>query len=145
MYPPDNQVPPSGPAGPGNRRARPEKLHHIAPLNPPTPGPTPRTTPPRPPPPTPPTPPQNALGESMARGHVEYYGGSAEEPAQYRYQNGAKVLIGGMDKPSKIMSSEYDVIYAQEATELTVTDWEALTTRLRNGKVSFQQLMADCN
>ena len=45
----------------------------------------------------------------------------------------------------EIMSSEYDVIYVQEATELVEDDWEALTTRLRNGKVTFQQLMADCN
>jgi phage terminase large subunit len=43
------------------------------------------------------------------------------------------------------MSSEYDMIYVQEATELSEDDWESLTTRLRNGKVSFQQLMADCN
>jgi hypothetical protein len=50
-----------------------------------------------------------------------------------------------MDNPTKIMSSEYDVIYVQEATELTPDDWEKCTTRLRNGKVSYQQLLADCN
>jgi phage terminase large subunit len=50
-----------------------------------------------------------------------------------------------MDKSTKIMSSEYDVVYVQEATELTEEDWEAITTRLRNGKISFQQLIADCN
>jgi hypothetical protein len=43
-------------------------------------------------------------------------------------------MIGGMDKPTKIMSSEYDFIYVQEAIELTETDWENLTTRLRNGR-----------
>jgi phage terminase large subunit len=43
------------------------------------------------------------------------------------------------------MSSEYDMIYVQEATELVEDDWEALTTRLRHGKISFQQLIADCN
>jgi phage terminase large subunit len=64
---------------------------------------------------------------------------------RYEYQNGSEVQLGGMDKASRIMSSEYDVIYVQEATELAENDWEALTTRLRNGKVSFQQLLADCN
>ena len=54
-------------------------------------------------------------------------------------------MVGGMDKPIKIMSSEYDVVYVQEATELTENDWESLTTRLRSYKVSFQQLLADCN
>jgi phage terminase large subunit len=43
------------------------------------------------------------------------------------------------------MSSEYDCAYVQEATELTEDDWESITTRLRNGRVSFQQIMADCN
>lgn len=76
---------------------------------------------------------------------VEFYGGSPEEPPQYRYRNGSKVVIGGMDRASKIMSTEYDLIYVQEATELTEDDWEALTSRLRSNVVSFQQLLADCN
>src|SRR5690606_12150648 len=32
-----------------------------------------------------------------------------------------------------------------EATELTVDDWEAITSRLRHGRLSFQQLLAACN
>lgn len=83
--------------------------------------------------------------ESLLSGDVVYYGGSAEEPPQYRYANGSGVYIGGLDKVSKIMSAEYDVIYVQEATELTENDWESLTTRLRNWRTSFQQLIADCN
>jgi predicted O-methyltransferase YrrM len=55
------------------------------------------------------------------------------------------IVVVGLDKAQKVMSSEYDVIFVQEAIELTVDDWEALTTRLRNGKISFQQLLADCN
>lgn len=83
--------------------------------------------------------------ESIFAGDVEWYGGSAQESPQYRYTNGSVIRIGGMDKSTKIMSTEYDMIYVQEATELTEHDWQALTTRLRNGKMSFQQLLADCN
>ena len=83
--------------------------------------------------------------EHLETGEVHWYGGSQSEAAGYKYKNGSVVNVGGMDKPMKIMSSEYDLVYAQEATELTETDWEAITTRLRNGKVSFQQLMADAN
>jgi phage terminase large subunit len=64
---------------------------------------------------------------------------------QYVFRNGSVVQLGGLDKSSRIMSSEYDVVFVQEATELTEDDWEALTTRLRNGVVPFQQLIADCN
>lgn len=64
---------------------------------------------------------------------------------EYRYPNGSTIRVGGMDKSSKVMSSEYDLIYVQEATELTEDDWEKLTTRLRNGRMPYQQLLADCN
>ena len=64
---------------------------------------------------------------------------------EYRYANGSVVVVGGMDKAIKIMSSEYDFIYAQEATELTEDDWETLTVRCRFGKIPFQQVVGDCN
>lgn len=64
---------------------------------------------------------------------------------QYQYPNGSILAVGGLDKPSKIMSSEWDVIYVQECTELSEQDWEACTIRLRNGKMPYQQLLGDCN
>lgn len=88
---------------------------------------------------------KKVVTELLDSKEVWFYGGSAEEPPQYQYRNGSTIVIGGLDKPSRIMSSEYDVIYVQEATELTETDWQSLTTRLRNWRISFQQLIADCN
>lgn len=85
------------------------------------------------------------IHESLLNGDVWFYGGSAQEPPQYRYKNGSVVAIGGLDKVEKIMSSEYDIVFAQEATELTENDWEMITTRLRNWRTSFQQIIADCN
>lgn len=64
---------------------------------------------------------------------------------QYEYANGSVIAVGGMDKSSKVMSSEWDMIYVQEATELFEDDWGALTTRLRYGVMPYQQLLADCN
>lgn len=87
----------------------------------------------------------HVLGEALSSGLVKWYGGSGERPPGYIYANGSTVSVGGMDNPTKIMSSEYDLIYVQEATEFTKDDWEKCTTRLRNGRVSFQQLLADCN
>jgi phage terminase large subunit len=88
---------------------------------------------------------EKVVREAVKSKQVSYYGGSSEEPPQYRYANGSLVMICGMDKPSRIMSSEYDLIYVQEAVELTETDWESLTTRLRNGKRKVQQIIADTN
>ena len=88
---------------------------------------------------------EHVAAEALASGEVKWYGGSQQEAASYRYGNGSVTVVGGMDKATRIMSSEYDVVYVQEAIELEEADWEAITTRLRNGKVSFQQLMADTN
>lgn len=88
---------------------------------------------------------EHVAKEAIEAGDVTWYGGSSQEAPGYRYSNGSVINVGGMDKPSKIMSSEYDWAYVQEAIELTETDWEAITTRLRNGVISFQQLMADTN
>jgi hypothetical protein len=68
----------------------------------------------------------------------------------YEYPNGSCVVVGGMvsgdkDRSAKIMSTEYDLIAAFEATELSEDDWEKLLTRLRNGVMPYQQAIADCN
>lgn len=63
----------------------------------------------------------------------------------YHYPHRSEIVVGGLDKPGKIMSTEYDMIYVQEATELDLVDWLSLTTRLRNNVMPYQQLIADCN
>lgn len=63
----------------------------------------------------------------------------------YRYPNGSEIIVCGMDKASRIMSTEFDLVYCQEAIELDEEEWEAITTRLRNGVLSYQQLLADTN
>lgn len=85
------------------------------------------------------------IDQHLLTGEVWFYGGSSEEPPQYRYANGSAVVIGGLDKATRIMSSEYDIVYIQEATELVEDDLEMVTTRLRNGVLPFQQLIMDAN
>lgn len=63
----------------------------------------------------------------------------------YTFPNGSEIVVGGMDTPGKVMSTEYDIIGCFESTELTEADYEALTTRLRNGVISYQQIVCDCN
>lgn len=141
----DPEVLLSGPAGTGKSRACLEKLHAVALANPGMRGLIVRKTAVsltssalvtwR----------RDVIPEALSAGALRWYGGSAERPPQYTYENGSEVSLGGMDKPSKILSTEYDLVYVQEATELTLEDWETLTTRVRNGVVSFQQIIADCN
>jgi phage terminase large subunit len=88
---------------------------------------------------------QHVAKEMLATGQMVYYGGSRNEPAQYRLNNGSQIMLAGMDKPSKIMSTEYDMVYVQELTELQLTAWLALSSRMRNPVMPYRQLLADCN
>lgn len=63
----------------------------------------------------------------------------------YDLPNGSSVVVAGMDNVDRILSTEYDLICCFEATELTENDFETLTTRLRNGRMPYQQIIADCN
>ncbi len=63
----------------------------------------------------------------------------------YQFPNGSVVVVGGMDKPDKVLSSEWDFIYVPESTDLELVDWETLAGRLRAGRVPFQQIAGDCN
>jgi phage terminase large subunit len=63
----------------------------------------------------------------------------------YAFPNGSVVVVGGMDKPDKVLSSEWDLVYIPEAVELELVDWETLGGRLRAGRVPYQQIIADCN
>lgn len=76
---------------------------------------------------------------------VIFRGDTAKRPPSYNYPNGSVIVVGGLDKATKIMSSEYDTIYVPEATELSEGEWEALNTRLRYGKLPYQQLYGDVN
>jgi len=139
------QVVVSGPAGTGKSRAALEKIHLLCLLNPGMRALIVRKTSVSLTSTALVTYREHVAVEAPAAGIVVFYGGSKSEAAQYRFTNGATITIGGLDNPTKIMSSEYDVAFVQEATELTEDDWEKITTRLRNGVLSFQQVIADCN
>lgn len=88
---------------------------------------------------------KDVASEALADGSVTFFGGSMRIPPRYQYSNGSSIALGGMDVPLKVMSTEYDVIFVQEGSELTLDDLEMLTSRLRNGRLSYHQLMIDCN
>jgi Phage terminase large subunit len=81
----------------------------------------------------------------VPEGHPILSGAQRANRHSYLYPNGSELVLGGMDKPERVLSSEYDIIYPQEAIELTENDWETLTTRLRNGVMPYQQIGGDTN
>lgn len=77
---------------------------------------------------------------------VVYYGGN-ENPDAIIYPNGSKIWIGGLDKPQKILSGERDFFQVCQAEELSVDDWEVMTTRAtgRGSVMPYTQVYGDCN
>jgi hypothetical protein len=65
----------------------------------------------------------------------------------YEFPNGSELVVAGLDDPGKTLSSEYDAVYIQEATEegVTLDVYETLLRALRNGKTPWTQVMMDCN
>jgi hypothetical protein len=80
---------------------------------------------------------------------VVFKGDTMKRPAHYSYPNGSTLTVGGLDNWAKVLSSEYHLVYVNEVTEIDVSSWEALMTRInRPGRpkpLGFNQLLGDCN
>lgn len=69
---------------------------------------------------------------------------------EYRWPNQSSsdpsvLVTGGMDRPDKVLSTEWDLIYVPESTDLSILEWEQLAARLRAGAGPYDQIIGDCN
>lgn len=88
---------------------------------------------------------RQVITELLRSGDVKWYGGSASKPPAYLFRNGSEILVGGLDKPDKLLSTEYDRIFVDEATDVSETAVQVLTTRLRGKAPTYKQLVLSCN
>lgn len=73
-------------------------------------------------------------------------GATRQHRDAYRYPNGSMMVIAGMDRPGRVLSSEWDIIYVSEVNEISLDDWELLNSRLgRTLAYPHPQLRGDCN
>lgn len=71
-----------------------------------------------------------------------------ESPRHYQYPNGSRIVLAGLDKPGKILSGEFDVVFAPQLEELSMDEYEIITTRAtgRAGNLPFGAfIMGDAN
>lgn len=131
----------SGPAGTGKSRACLEKLFWLAEQYPGMRGLIARKT-------------RRSITESalvtweekvVPPNHPCLRGATRNNRSSYKFPNKSEIIVGGLDDPLKIRSTEFDVVYVQEAIECDEDDWEELSGRLRNGKMPFEQIIADTN
>lgn len=63
----------------------------------------------------------------------------------YQYPNGSCLVVQGLDMPTRLFSTEFDLIYVQECNELLEEDWESLIRAMRSNKMPRQLIIGDCN
>jgi phage terminase large subunit len=71
----------------------------------------------------------------------------------YDYPNGSTIVVGGLNRPEKTFSGEYDIVAVFEAIECDRNDVELLLRTLRHGKIRpkwnggrpFHRLVMDTN
>ena len=89
-------------------------------------------------------------GKYSLRDGVSYFGGNRLRPAEFTYGGtGSKVILGGLDNAAKVLSTEYDIIYVNECTELSLFEWELIGGRIDRPSVGNTRpsslLLGDCN
>jgi phage terminase large subunit len=93
--------------------------------------------------------------EALGFNHPAVLNGPTKEHRDF-YRNpalGGEVMLGGMDNPTKLFSTQYDWIYFNECQETTEEKWESLHRALRGSTKShaggntlpFKMLIGDCN
>lgn len=65
---------------------------------------------------------------------------------RYVYPNGSEIILGCLEKPTKVLSTSWDIIYVNEAIETKEDAWEMLASRLnRPGRTRCGWLIGDTN
>lgn len=88
---------------------------------------------------------QQVAPAALAEGVVKWFGGSPRKPAAYQFANGSEILVGGLDRPEKFLSTEFSRIYVDEATQISLRALETLITRLRGSADTYRQIILACN
>lgn len=75
--------------------------------------------------------------EVVPPGHPILEGPTKEHRDAYQWpgKDGARIVLGGLDKPDKFMSARFDMAFVFEAIETKQEAVEKLTTRLRNFRI----------
>ena len=74
-------------------------------------------------------------------------GASREHRRSYQYPSGSRIVLGGLDKPNRILSTAWDIVYINECIEATEEVWETILSRMnrpgRSSKLGY--LIGDTN
>lgn len=65
--------------------------------------------------------------------------------SSYEFENGSAIVLGGLDQPEKLFSTEYDIVYIQECFEIAETTWDKFYRAIRRFHTNLNVLIGDTN
>lgn len=86
--------------------------------------------------------------EVLPEGSAVCEGALRENRHSYKYPiTGAEMVMAGLDQPTRHYSAQYTVIYIQEATEITLDEYERFYRMVRHFRpdMRFNLIVMDCN
>lgn len=83
--------------------------------------------------------------EVLPPGHESRGKTSRTSRHSYRFANGSEVVVGGLDDPQKLFSSQWDTVWINEAIEATEGAIDAFARGMRNNRCSYHQIILDTN
>ena len=88
---------------------------------------------------------QDKIAGDALKTVIGVYGG--EKAQWFDYPNGSRIWVAGLDKSSRVLSAAHDMIFVNQPEELSLGDWETLTTRTtgRAGHIPHPQTVGDPN
>jgi phage terminase large subunit len=81
----------------------------------------------------------------VQRGHPVLRGPARNNRSKYVYPKGAEIILGGFDDPTRLFSTEFDLIYIAEAIELTLDEYQSLYRAIRNTGWAGKLILTDTN
>lgn len=87
---------------------------------------------------------RDVLPELIMGSQVEFRNGNRQDPPRYEFGNGSTIDVDGMDDSHKILGGKYDMVYAMNATDLDLDDWEDLLLTLQGDAMGYTQIVACC-
>jgi phage terminase large subunit len=81
----------------------------------------------------------------LGTGHPMRAGASRAHRTKYVWPNGSETILGGMDNPTRLFSTQYDLVLFVEGIEFTADEYQSIYRAMRNPGVPFKAIITDTN
>jgi len=81
----------------------------------------------------------------LGHGHPVIRGPQRENRRKYVWPNGSETILAGMDNPTRLFSTQYDLVIFVEAIEFTFDEYQSIYRAMRNNGVPWKAIITDTN